>query len=237
MKKFLGTALLLLNVFFAFAQPIKESYGREAAQAPGKIRVIFIDPGHGGRDPGASASYLIDGEQVTMREKDISLGIAMALRERLLPAFPGINVVLVRDDDSNIPISERTDRINSTELGINETAIYISIHVGYTISANVRGYWFFVNNGADNSGSIRLAQSLGAEFSRAYEETPFLGVSQNEFSMPNSSHILSVMLQMGNINNREDALLLHGSHALERCAAALAQGITAYIGSQTRLSP
>jgi N-acetylmuramoyl-L-alanine amidase len=60
--------------------------------------LVVIDPGHGGHDPGASASGL--------REKDIVLGLATALRDRLL-RDGGVRVALTREDDRYLVLSER----------------------------------------------------------------------------------------------------------------------------------
>lgn len=60
--------------------------------------LIVIDAGHGGHDPGASASGL--------REKDIVLGLATALRDRLV-RDGGIRVALTREDDRYLVLDER----------------------------------------------------------------------------------------------------------------------------------
>jgi len=80
-----------------------------------KITTIVIDPGHGGKDPGAIG-------RGGTREKDIVLAIAKELK-RLISERLGIRVVLTRTGDYFVPLRERTARAN------NERAdLFISIH-------------------------------------------------------------------------------------------------------------
>jgi len=210
MKKLLVIALLLLDAFIF-------------AQQPG--RVIFIDPGHGGRDPGAIGTCVIDGEEVVLKESHITLGIGKALREKILSAFPDIKVFLTREDDIDLSVLERMNRINSQELSANDTAIYVSIHVYWNFNPNLRGYGLYVNG--NNAESLRLAQALSTGFSGTYEEQeiPFRGIFQRDFKTPDMP---SVMLEMGNINSK-NIFILYGSRAFERCADAILRGIAAYI--------
>src|SRR5690349_12635687 len=62
--------------------------------------LVVIDPGHGGRDPGAPAA--IDG----LQEKDVTLALARAMRDELA-ASGRVRVALTRDDDSFIPLEQR----------------------------------------------------------------------------------------------------------------------------------
>lgn len=76
--------------------------------------LVVIDAGHGGRDPGATGSGV--------REKDIVLGLAQSLRDRLV-AQGGIRVAMTRDDDRLLALDERPEiarRLNAD--------LFISIH-------------------------------------------------------------------------------------------------------------
>ncbi len=76
--------------------------------------LIVIDPGHGGKDPGATGPGV--------REKDVVLGLALALRDELI-ARGGIRVALTRDDDRLLPLDERPEI--ARRLGAD---LFISIH-------------------------------------------------------------------------------------------------------------
>lgn len=67
--------------------------------------LVVIDAGHGGRDPGAIG---VDAEGRKVAEKDITLALALALREELLRAG-GIRVALTRSDDRILPLAYRPE--------------------------------------------------------------------------------------------------------------------------------
>ena len=79
------------------------------------IKTIVIDPGHGGKDPGAIGP-------TGVQEKTVVLGIALQLRD-LLKKKPGFTVHLTRDTDVFIPLSERTKIAND-----KKADLFISIH-------------------------------------------------------------------------------------------------------------
>ncbi len=76
--------------------------------------LVVIDPGHGGRDPGAS----VEG----FREKDIALALALALRDRLVEEG-GIRVALTREDDRFLVLGERPEI--ARRMGAD---LFVSIH-------------------------------------------------------------------------------------------------------------
>ncbi|MEL6878517.1 MAG: N-acetylmuramoyl-L-alanine amidase [Pseudomonadota bacterium] len=81
--------------------------------------LVVIDAGHGGRDPGA-VGQTPDGE--TVREKEVTLAIALALRDELLAAG-GIRVALTRSGDYILPLGDRPEI--ARQLGAD---LFISIH-------------------------------------------------------------------------------------------------------------
>ncbi len=92
-----------------------------------QIRRVVIDPGHGGKDPGCH------GRQA--REKDIVLGIALELAALLEQQYPGLEVLLTRDEDVFVPLNERAELANKARADL-----FISIHCNYIRgSAATRG--------------------------------------------------------------------------------------------------
>ncbi|HEY4485424.1 MAG TPA: N-acetylmuramoyl-L-alanine amidase [Nitrospiria bacterium] len=101
--------------------------GKKYAQAlPFEIRTIVIDPGHGGRDPGAVG-------RSGLTEKDIVLDIGLRLRS-LIRERMGKTVIMTRDTDTFIPLDDRTLIANS-----KNADLFISIHVNSHPSRRVRG--------------------------------------------------------------------------------------------------
>lgn len=81
--------------------------------------LVVIDAGHGGRDPGAIGS---DREGREVHEKDITLALALALREELL-AQGGIRVALTRADDRILPLADRSEIAR-----LLDADLFVSIH-------------------------------------------------------------------------------------------------------------
>lgn len=82
------------------------------------VRVVIIDAGHGGADPGALG---VGG----VREKDVALGIALALADALR-SEPDLEVHLTRDDDTFVDLWDRGDI--ATNLKGERPGLFISIH-------------------------------------------------------------------------------------------------------------
>jgi N-acetylmuramoyl-L-alanine amidase len=80
------------------------------------VQTIVIDPGHGGRDPGAI------GSQGT-REKDIVLDIALRLRDQLMESGQYM-VLLTRDTDTFMSLADRVQFTN-----LNKADLFISLHI------------------------------------------------------------------------------------------------------------
>ncbi|HEX7712083.1 MAG TPA: N-acetylmuramoyl-L-alanine amidase [Sphingomonadaceae bacterium] len=108
--------------------------------------LVVIDAGHGGHDPGAS----YDGIQ----EKNLALGLALALRDRLL-AQGGIRVALTRSDDTFLALEEREDI--ARRLGAD---LFLSIHADSAgEESGITGASVYtLSEKASDTGSAQLAE-------------------------------------------------------------------------------
>jgi N-acetylmuramoyl-L-alanine amidase len=79
------------------------------------VRTIVIDPGHGGKDPGAIGKYVY--------EKQINLAVALNLGKLIEEWFPDVKVLYTRTEDVSIKLIERSDLANK-----NNADLFISIH-------------------------------------------------------------------------------------------------------------
>lgn len=112
------------------------------------VHTIVIDPGHGGRDPGAIGYQ-------GLQEKDVTLDIARRLRDKL-EAEGDYRVVLTREDDSAINLRDRV-----TKAKAHQADLFISIHIN-SVPAEKRGvnyvetYYFGPHADSD---TLALAES------------------------------------------------------------------------------
>lgn len=81
--------------------------------------VVVIDPGHGGRDPGAVRGKI--------KEKDINLGVALALGDLIKKNMPDVKVVYTRDKDTFLELNDRAKKANKAKANL-----FISIHTNST---------------------------------------------------------------------------------------------------------
>jgi N-acetylmuramoyl-L-alanine amidase len=83
------------------------------------LPLVVIDAGHGGRDPGAIGA---DAQGRKVQEKDITLAVALALRDELLRSGR-IRVALTRDDDRILPLPHRPEVAR-----LLDADLFVSIH-------------------------------------------------------------------------------------------------------------
>ena len=107
------------------------------------VRKIVVDPGHGGKDPGASAFGL--------KEKDIVLKIAKKLVP-ILQKQTGAEVTLTRTRDVFVPLEERTAIANT-----NDADLFISLHINAHPSEKVHGLETYYLNLSTNAEAMRVA--------------------------------------------------------------------------------
>ena len=118
---FLSLIIAIILCQPGFAQQAKKKRHHKKTTAttntpPGfKFRTIIIDPGHGGKDPGAHGAY--------SKEKNVTLAIAKKLRNALNEQMPSLNTVMTRTTDEFIELHRR-DAIASQ----NKGNLFISIH-------------------------------------------------------------------------------------------------------------
>ena len=93
---------------------VKDVYKDKNSLSKKNNKLVVIDPGHGGEDPGAVGKY-------STKEKDLNLKIALLVKQKLLEE--GFNVLLTREEDVFIPLVKRTEFANK-----NNADLFVSIH-------------------------------------------------------------------------------------------------------------
>ncbi|MBN2103088.1 N-acetylmuramoyl-L-alanine amidase [bacterium] len=109
------------------------------------IDIIVIDPGHGGRDPGALGS--------TVKEKQVTLQIARLLRDYLEKQLPNVKIIMTRESDQFIGLKDRTQFANS-----HHGKLFVSIHANANRSSRCRGFSTYILGQARSEEAINVAQ-------------------------------------------------------------------------------
>lgn len=111
------------------------------------ISTVVIDAGHGGEDPGSVGP-------TGLKEKDVALDIARRLHElfRRDPRTQDINVIMTRDSDEFIPLSQRWKQANE-----EKGDLFISIHTNSFQDPSVNGFMTFFLAEAKNDEARQIA--------------------------------------------------------------------------------
>ncbi len=116
----------------------------EDEQEKWKIDCIVIDPGHGGKDPGAIGA-------TGLYEKTVVLDIALRL-QKLIKKETDLKVVLTRDDDTFIPLKNRTKFANQAG-----GKLFISLHCNSSKYKSAHGFETFFLKPARNESAMEVA--------------------------------------------------------------------------------
>lgn len=225
-----------------------------------RIAAIFIDPGHGGRDPGTIGRHVVDGRQFEIHEKDIVLDVSHRLRQLLQASFPDRRVVMSREDDVYLTLEQRTDLANTIETGKNETVLFVSIHANASLNSRATGVevWYLTpefrrpglldGNRVGVSDpevlsilntmreeeitieSVLLARNILASMhSEIGGESPSRGLKKEAWYVVREAKMPSVLVEVGFVTNREEALRLADAHYLQNLAHGIYTGIVHFI--------
>lgn len=176
-----------------------------------RVRIV-VDPGHGGRDPGAIG---IGGLQEKQAVLDISLQLAALLRRQ------GADVVLTRDDDTFISLDGRTTLANR----LNATA-FVSVH------ANSAGINRPDVNGLEtyyHQSGGRMAQAVHGSIIQAFPYMRNRGVRTARFYVLRHSRMPSILVETGFVTGSQDAALLSNPSWRSQMAWAIARGVINYL--------
>jgi len=132
-----------------FNHPCK-LYGHSRA-----VRTVVIDPGHGGRAPGAIGRNNM--------EKDIALAISLKLGELINQYIPDVNVVFTRKTDIDVGLQQRADIANR-----NNADLFISIHCNGAGNRSAHGSETFVMGYDKSQSNLAVAMKENADI--YYEE-------------------------------------------------------------------
>jgi N-acetylmuramoyl-L-alanine amidase len=236
--------------------PATASAGSRPANAqPGRAkRLVVIDAGHGGIDPGAV------GPSGT-REKDITLAVARRLAA-ILREDPTLEVRMTRERDTLVALTDRT-RLANRWRGDDRDALFMSIHTNAHDQRSVRGFETFFLSDAKTEDARRVAEMENAaqqyespatrldplsfimhdlrqnkylrdssEWAAMIQERlgavhpgPNRGVKQAGFVVLNGAFMPAVLVELGFITHPAEERLLADAAHQTRLARQLAQAV------------
>lgn len=217
-----------LNQFFGSivtdsSKSVKQE-GAVLADTEKADKLIILDPGHGGEDPGAIG---IDG----ILEKDLNLQTALRLRDLLV--FSGYRVVMTRSDDrllydpdnsTSKKVQDLKTRLDYGQLYPNAT--FVSIHMNKFPDADCSGLQVYYSGNHESSGTLAEAiQSI-------YAETISSGSTRASKRATSSIFILhrieipAVLVECGFLSNPTENELLQSAVYQKKLAAVIVLALT-----------
>jgi len=226
--------------------------------------LVVIDPGHGGRDPGATAQQ--------MREKGITLDVARRLANRLNQE-PGVVARLTRESDTRVGLKRRVQRAEEADADA-----FVSVHVNGCRDRSARGAEvFFLSLSGASDAAAREVEALENAAAEAGEDTvlaaiaglPFgadllqtdtlrrssllaetildaleqsdlaasRGVKQANFMVLRSVRVPSALIEVGFLSNPGDARRLASTEHRQALAETIARGLLEYRARYARQTP
>lgn len=181
--------------------------------------VVFLDPGHGGKQPGAS------NKELSLIEKELNLEVSLRLKELMEQA--GWKVVLSREKDEELSLPGRSELANRSG-----AEIFISIHFNAALNPEAQGLETYVlvpaseplpGNGQD-AQNLQLAWALQKSLvdSMKWKDR---GVRRARFMVLRDLQIPGVLVELGFISNEQEAGLIGKEETRQQLAQALWQGL------------
>jgi N-acetylmuramoyl-L-alanine amidase len=242
----------------ASASSPPEKHSSKAPARDYRIRKVMIDPGHGGKDPGAMA-----GRNVV--EKDINLKVSRMLAPLL--EKEGFEVIMTRKDDTFIPLSRRTAMANE-----NGTDLFVSIHCNASKNKNACGFevYFLSEAKTDEERTVAHRENMSLTYERPGLDPSTLGdlqfifwdLAQNEFLQEsyecariiveevsrgqkkgragvrqagfyvlNGVYMPSVLIEIAYLSHPEERKMLTDDAYLRKLTARILEGLITYINT------
>lgn len=183
-------------------------------------KIITLDAGHGGSDPGAIGS---DGT----KEKNITLAITKIVKEIL--EDKGAKVYMTRTTDVDVfgpnasDAEELQARVNVGEKYNSD--MFVSLHINSSVNKNVGGFSTYYYPKTDND--LRLAKNIQNKLAANFGVDD-LGVRQANFYVIKRISMPAVLVEMCFISNEKELTLMKGQWFQKKTARLIAEGIEKY---------
>lgn len=222
----------LLSLFIILQYDFEEDDAWNMQNLPLSGKIIVLDPGHGGPDPGA-----VKGEAI---EKDISLSVSIKLRDYLQQQ--GALVLMTRETDIDLAdedlkgysrrkvqdLKRRVALINDSEADF-----FTSIHLNAIPSSKWKGAQTFYSGHFKESK--RGAKFIQEELRRNLENTNREAKTSDSIYLLKKSEIPGVLVEIGFLSNPTERELLRQEAYQEQVAASIYQGIMRYYTNERKI--
>ncbi|MBF0710758.1 MULTISPECIES: N-acetylmuramoyl-L-alanine amidase [unclassified Gemella] len=200
---------------------VRNNYGKYS-------KVIYLDAGHGGSDPGAVYNKL--------KEKDLTLSMYNKLSAQLKKE--GYTIMETRKGDTRTALTEISEKANKTNADL-----FISLHFNAATNSSVKGietYWYkdyeeypskINQDNHINPDRLRRSQILASGIHTNLVKNTGAedrGVRRDTYSVLRETAIPSVLLELGYISNKDEANKVSKSAYQDKLVDGIVKGINNY---------
>ena len=185
-----------------------------------KDKIITLDPGHGGSDPGAIGAS-------GLKEKQITLEISMRVKELL--EKEGANVYMPRTTDKDVYAPNASDRaelqarVNVAEK--HNSDLFLSLHINSSVNKSVGGFSSYYYPKTDND--LKIAKAIQDKFAKNFG-VDNLGVRQANFYVVKRCSMPATLLEMCFISNPKEEKLMKSKWFQKKTALLIVEGVKNY---------
>ena len=185
-----------------------------------KDKIITLDPGHGGSDPGAIGAS-------GLKEKQITLEISMRVKELL--EKEGANVYMTRTTDKDVYAPNASDRaelqarVNVAEK--HNSDLFLSLHINSSVNKSVGGFSSYYYPKTDND--LKIAKTIQDKFAQNFG-VDNLGVRQANFYVVKRCSMPATLLEMCFISNPKEEKLMKSKWFQKKTARLIVEGVKNY---------
>lgn len=185
-----------------------------------KDKIITLDPGHGGSDPGAIGAS-------GLKEKQITLEISMRVKELL--EKEGAKVFMTRTTDKDVYAPNASDRaelqarVNVAEK--HNSDLFLSLHINSSVNKSVGGFSSYYYPKTDND--LKIAKAIQDKFAKNFG-VDNLGVRQANFYVVKRCSMPATLLEMCFISNPKEEKLMKSKWFQKKTARIIVEGVKNY---------
>lgn len=185
-----------------------------------KGKIITLDPGHGGSDPGAIGAS-------GLKEKQITLEISMRVKELL--EKEGAKVYMTRTTDKDVYGPNASDRAElQARVNVAEkynSDLFISLHINSSVNKSVGGFSSYYYPKTDND--LKIAKAIQDKFAKNFG-VDNLGVRQANFYVVKRCSMPATLLEMCFISNPKEEKLMKSRWFQKKTARLIVEGVENY---------